>query len=203
MKTRIIIMLTLTAAFCILAVLVKTDALSAFEGSVYTILVQYSTPVLTNIMKFFTEFGSIFGIAAAVLLLLLIPSTRKPYGIPAAICAITSAVVMIVLKELIARERPSEIYWLATEGGFSFPSGHALSSTAVYVLILLIVLRKHENLSARLPVLIAAIVIPLLVGTSRIYLGVHYLGDVLGGLVVGVLIALLIDTILQRFKAFT
>jgi len=200
--TRVIIMLALAVLFCVLTALVKTNTLSGFESSVYAALSQLSSPGLTTIMTSITDLGSSFSVVAVVLMLLLIPATRKTYGVPAAISSIVGAGAIVVLKDLIERVRPPQDLWLVTESGYSFPSGHALSCTVLFVIILLIVFRKHKELNARLLILVAAIVIPLLVGTSRIYLGVHYAGDVLGGFIIGVLIALLVDTILQRFKAF-
>ncbi|HVE45288.1 MAG TPA: phosphatase PAP2 family protein [Acidimicrobiales bacterium] len=88
------------------------------------------------------------------------------------------------VKLAVNRPRPSVIDPVATAHGRSFPSGHAMSSTIVYGALLLVVLPKVAR--ARRSVVAAAVtVVLLLVGFSRLALGVHYLSDVIAGYVLG------------------
>jgi undecaprenyl-diphosphatase len=95
-------------------------------------------------------------------------------------------------KELIGRGRPDAVEVLAPFAGHSFPSGHAMSAAAVYGLLAILAwtfIRDHRLrvVGAGLPALLA-----LGVGISRIYLGAHWLSDVLAGWAAGLLLALLL-----------
>jgi len=200
LSRRVFALLLLAAAFGVVAWLVLSGILSGLESAVYAALAQLISPQMNTVMIFITSFGSAFVITAVVIVLLLVPSTRFEYGVPVAVSAIVAAILIFALKELFARPRP-DILWLVTESGYSFPSGHTMSCTALFVALLLVVFRLHSKQNARLPMLIAALVIPLLVATSRVYLGVHYTGDVLGGLILGALVALLVDTVFGQARS--
>lgn len=88
------------------------------------------------------------------------------------------------LKLAVDRPRPSFVDPVATAGGRSFPSGHAMASTVVYGALLLVVLPAVSR--SRRPLVVAgAALTVLLIGFSRLALGVHYLSDVVGGYVIG------------------
>lgn len=95
---------------------------------------------------------------------------------------IGGGIVQTAIKHWVHRSRPA----LATLSSFSFPSGHTMDATICYPL-LAIILGRVLGLSARArtQLLIASFVIIALVGLSRVYLGVHYPSDVLGGLAAG------------------
>lgn len=96
-----------------------------------------------------------------------------------------------LIKHLLARARPLDS--LVAETGFSFPSGHAAVGI-VFFYILYMTVRPHiDSLALRRTSFAAALLLPLLIGASRIYLGVHFLSDVIGGFLFGgILISLLI-----------
>lgn len=88
------------------------------------------------------------------------------------------------VKVMVDRDRPDLDPPVATAGGFSFPSGHATSSTVAYGALLLVLLPAVPR-RARPPVVAAAVALVLAIGMSRLALGVHYLSDVLGGFALG------------------
>lgn len=90
------------------------------------------------------------------------------------------------LKWLIQRERPL-LPWLTSATGFSFPSGHTLLSTVFYIFIARLIFRSFPDLPKRSLISGFLIAIPAFVGISRIYLGVHFLTDVIGGWIIGML----------------
>src|SRR5207342_3144784 len=105
-----------------------------------------------------------------------------------------------VMRRFYTHARPPSVAGLA-EGTSSFPSAHVTASTAVYC-TLAYVLWREKMLPA--PVSLAvAIVLPLLIGTSRIYLDVHWATDVIGGWVAGVLIAAVARLVYDRSPNFT
>lgn len=87
-----------------------------------------------------------------------------------------------LLKLLFARPRPNVFPPLTTETSYSFPSGHAMSAVAVYGLLALLLWRRGKRGWA----VLAGCWVPL-VALSRVYLGVHYPGDVLASLALGII----------------
>lgn len=94
--------------------------------------------------------------------------------------------INLLLKLLFSRPRPSFIDMFYQEVGFSFPSGHAMLSVLFFGVIAYLFWRPLHTARRRLAVGIAASVIALVVGISRLVLGVHFLSDVLAGWAAGI-----------------
>lgn len=91
-----------------------------------------------------------------------------------------------LIKTAVQRPRPDDVVHLISEGGFSFPSGHSITSMFVFGLLIFLVRSNVRNKTAA-NVLTAVLSIPMiLIGLSRIYLGVHYPTDVLAGWCLGI-----------------
>lgn len=99
--------------------------------------------------------------------------------------AIVSGVVESALKASLGRVRPQWTHPLATATGGSYPSGHALTS-AMACAVLLILAWPNASRATRQALAVAAAAIPLVTGFSRLYLGVHFLSDVIGGWLIAV-----------------
>lgn len=148
------------------------------------------SPGLNSLIEILTYLGSWEVITITCLLLLAFEKYRFSFGIPVSAVALASVGVNKLLKIIFTRSRPDDITHLVEEGGFSFPSGHSVSSMAVYAILIYLVQtniedRKKANLLTILLVLVA-----LFVGPTRIYLGVHFPSDVLGGWLEGIVIAM-------------
>ena len=102
----------------------------------------------------------------------------------------TGALVALILKHVIERDRPSVVPHLREVTTPSFPSGHAMLSTIVYLTLGVLLMHTMQRRAAKLYCLLWAMFMALLVGSSRIYLGVHYPTDVLAGWMAGVAWAL-------------
>jgi len=89
------------------------------------------------------------------------------------------------LKVMFGRERPPDAYRAVEALNPSFPSGHALLSAVVYLTLGAMLARSTSNHAIRAYVMTAAILVTLLVGITRVYLGVHWASDVLAGWCVG------------------
>ena len=143
-------------------------------------------------------------VVAAVLGFLLL-QRRLAYAIFVLAAAVGGMLLNMALKAGFERARPSVVPHLTEVATTSFPSGHAMLSAVVYLtlgtLLMRLVRRKREKAYC-LGVALAATV---LVGASRVYLGVHYPTDVLGGWAVGLAWALacwIVERLLERSRAF-
>lgn len=90
-----------------------------------------------------------------------------------------------VLKTIFHRGRPETVVEFMPHPSWSFPSGHALNSLVSYGFLTVLLLERIHDRRTRLAIALAAVVIVVAVGFSRLYLGVHYLSDVTGGWIAG------------------
>jgi undecaprenyl-diphosphatase len=89
------------------------------------------------------------------------------------------------LKELFQRPRPDVVPHLRDVMSLSFPSGHAMTSAAVYLTLGAMLMRISERPATKIYCMVTAMLVTALVGVTRVYLGVHYPSDVLAGWLVG------------------
>jgi undecaprenyl-diphosphatase len=101
-----------------------------------------------------------------------------------AVVLIGSALLTDIVKDLVMRQRPPDP--ITGTNGYSFPSGHTLNSTATYGLLAVIAWRSRLSLGFRRIAVAIGVVVPVLVGLSRIALGAHWPTDVLAGWLAGI-----------------
>jgi|ERR1035438_65863 undecaprenyl-diphosphatase len=104
---------------------------------------------------------------------------------------IGGAVIDLELKELFSRVRPQIIPNLIPEKSFGFPSGHSMMSTIIYLSLASLIARLQVRWRDKIYIISVAIFLSFMIGISRIYLGVHYPTDVLGGWSLGLVWAAL------------
>lgn len=145
-------------------------------------------PVLTDIILAITHIGDpvVLFLITALILLFLWMRKKSVEVIVFALAMFGGAGVVWLTKHLIARPRPLGII---IETGYSFPSGHALMSSIFFPLILYFFKRTVPAGWRRKVFLGTGILLMLIIVLSRPYIGVHYLSDVIAGLLVGVLIS--------------
>jgi undecaprenyl-diphosphatase len=97
-----------------------------------------------------------------------------------------------LLKSMFARPRPSIVPHLREVWSLSFPSGHALTSAVVYITLGVLLMRVAERRLVKWYCVTIALTATGLVGASRVFLGVHYPTDVLGGWLIGLCWALMV-----------
>ena len=123
-------------------------------------------------------------------------SRRLRLALIVAVVLIAAALFTELVKDNVARPRPA-LDPLVTASGYSFPSGHTLNSTVTYGLLALVAWRSRLPLAVRRAALVFGVTIPLLVGLSRIALGVHWPTDVLAGWLAGVAFVALAATLIR------
>lgn len=139
---------------------------------------------VTPIAKFITNFGgAIFLSIATVMLFLLIKNKKIGLSIISNIVII--AVLNQLLKRILQRPRPTE-FRIVEETGYSFPSGHSMVSMAFYGYLIYLIYRYIKNKYVKWTLITILSILICLIGISRIYLGVHYTSDVLGGFLLSI-----------------
>lgn len=179
-------------------VLKRTD----FDLAVFDFLGRHVTEEGNNVMLFFTFLGTHSFLIPANLLLIayfLFIRKRKWYSIKIPAIALSSLLLMFILKNLFNRPRP-DIPLLYEARGLSFPSGHALMSVTFYGLLIYIVHRSKGNAFLRWTLIVLLALLILVVGFTRIYLRVHYTTDVLAGFAIGFLWLVFSVWILNRLE---
>lgn len=128
---------------------------------------------------FFSAVGYQYGVVPVDVLLIAVLALlrREREGLFAGVAIIGSALLNLATKQFFARERPSLWESIAPETSYSFPSGHAMGSMTLAMVLILLAWPTRW----RWPVLVAMMVFVTMVGLSRVYLGVHYPSDILAG----------------------
>jgi len=119
------------------------------------------------------------------------------------ITAASGEVANIAMKNIFLRPRPTVVPHLRDVVSTSFPSGHAMESAIIYLTLGAMLMRLAERRLTKLYCIGMAIFVTFLVGVSRVYLGVHYPTDVIGGWIFGFLWASLCWLVSQRFEEQT
>jgi undecaprenyl-diphosphatase len=177
-----------TAAFVELASHVKSGSTQAFDESVIRWLAARHTHTLDAVMVEITALGTgtVVMMIVAVAALFLALTQHKYSALLLLISTFGGLVLNGVLKLGFNRPRPSIFVPAVNTVSSSFPSGHAMSATIVYLTVGYLAARLHERRWARWAVMISAFAVIALISFSRLYLGVHYPSDVLAGFVIGV-----------------
>lgn len=183
--------------FAFLALYIQAGYSIRFENWVYAEAVEHMNPFLTNIIRIITHLGDPIIVTSITILLVIIPKTRKKVGYPMAAAVIVSEALNLILKEIFARERPN-ILQLVNETTYSFPSGHAMINITVYTMLGIFAIKYIRSKKIKIPVIIMCIIMPLIISFSRVYLGVHYAGDVLGGMLLGFAVTVFIYALLKK-----
>ncbi len=192
-------------AFISIANMIFKEKKADFDQDAFTFLAKQVNDVNTNVMEFFTFLGThTFLIPANCILIayFLFLKKHRWYSIKVPVVAISSLLLMFLLKMFFQRDRPLTPLLRAAKG-YSFPSGHALMSITFYGLLIFIVWQniKQTWLKWTLTILLALLII--IIGSSRVYLRVHYSSDVLAGFAVGLMWLLLSLWVLNKFEVYS
>jgi membrane-associated phospholipid phosphatase len=167
---------------------IKGDELATRDSPVAAWLADHRVGWLTATMRAVTQLGSLRLIAPLVALtaLLLLVRARRPDAAALLVTAAAGASLLVVLvKLLVGRARPGVDGVLVLVDSFSFPSAHSAQAVATYGAFAYLAGHAAPRWGQRVAAWTAAALIALLVGFSRLYLGVHWLTDVLGGYALG------------------
>ena len=169
--------------FLFLSFLLITNNLNYFDSVIYEKII-YQNDYLTILFNSITEFGDAIILIMLTLLFLLVIKNNK-YGFLIAINLILSFLTGTIVKLFFLRNRPIKNV-LTDTIGTSFPSSHSLVSTAFYGLLIYFVYQKIDNKLLKTIIILALSLLILLIMYSRVYLGAHYVSDVIAGFSLGI-----------------
>ncbi|MCI9598499.1 MAG: phosphatase PAP2 family protein [Firmicutes bacterium] len=197
-KKRTIIMICGFVAFAVIAGFVAAQHTLAFDTVIRQWFYSIRSEQLTAVLKVITYMGNWQSITGLCLLLLIIPKTRTHYGIPVSSSAFFITLLNKGVKTIFKRPRPDVSLHLIEQGGYSFTSGHSITSMVVFGLLIFLV-RKYVKDRRTANMLTVLLCVPLVfIGLSRIYMGVHFPTDVLGGWCLGLAVLMIIVSIEDR-----
>ncbi|HZB83679.1 MAG TPA: bifunctional DedA family/phosphatase PAP2 family protein, partial [Rubrobacteraceae bacterium] len=167
--------------------LLNNDPLVRFDETLATTLHDRATPTLTAFFLVVTALGSLETIGVLGLVVAVIFGVRRKWlNLGTWLAALAGGLVLNeLLKELFARPRPYFKHPLVLETSYSFPSGHATMSLIFYGMLAYFCVLALRTWRARTAVVFGTSLLVLLIGFSRIYLGVHYFSDVVAGFASG------------------
>ena len=183
MKNKIIAFVLFTI-FILLGVLIKLDLLVTIDNLMYKIITIRMNDYITYFYKFITFLGStefiIFLCVFFLILFFILKKQKTGVIIPSVL--LFSTIVNSIIKILFGRSRP-DVLKLVLEESYSFPSGHTMAAVSMYGILIYIV--NKSNINKKLKIILSIIlgIIPLLVALSRVYLGAHYITDVIGAII--------------------
>lgn len=194
------LLLAVVAASVVLLIQFSATAqeiISRYDQSIATLVPALRTQALTSFFSFATFLANWQTIVVLSLATLGILIALREWlaGLLFGLVVLLEETSFFILKLVFARARPDEALSLITEESFSLPSGHALRATVVFGLLAYFIHKLLISSAAKSKVIVVYGVTVILVAASRVYLGVHYLSDVVasmlfGALMLGIFIAL-------------
>ncbi len=173
--------------FALLATsIVNNTGLVQFDQNVELAVHSWATPAVTPVALFFSLLGfQILWVVVGVVTIFLAVRRQWLHLTTWVIAWAGEELLNQLLKQIFARPRPELPNPLLNAANYSFPSGHAMSSAVMYGLLAFFILLGIRNRAGRIALIVATVALVLLIGASRIYLGVHYFSDVVAGYAVG------------------
>lgn len=170
-------------AFISIALSISDNQIHRFDDVLINWIQGMESPGMTRWMQFFTWIGSgrqvvIITILVMLVLYLYLGHRRELLFLTSVL--VGSTVLNALLKVVFGRARPT-IHRIIEVSGYSFPSGHSMASFSLYGGLAFLIWKHIPSFTGRVFMMVASAVFILTIGMSRIYLGVHYPSDVVGG----------------------
>ena len=202
-KTKNIIKWILCVITAILAIVVtinvKNGRILELDLNIYKFFSEnIINDKLTPIVKVITHIGGAkIVFVLTVLAIILIKGLKNKLFLLTGI--VGTAGLNVVLKHIVQRERPN-INRLIPEKGYSFPSGHSMMSMAFYGMLIFLIFKYVKNTALKWTLIVILTILLSTIGITRIYLGVHYPSDVIGGFLVSLTYLFILTEIYNKVK---
>lgn len=151
----------------------------------------------TPIAKAITNIGGTVGVITITIILLIFIRNKK-IGLSMVINLVLATGLNVILKDILQRPRPTE-YRIVDASGYSFPSGHSMVNMTFYGFLIYLIYKNVKNKYLKWGLIVFLTALTLLIGISRIYLGVHYTSDVLAGFLIGISYLIIYTSAISKF----
>ena len=188
------------AIFILVAYFAATRDVLAFDSVLCESIYAMRSAGLTAFFTAVTYLGNWQTVTSVCVVLLIVPRTRLVSGVPASVAAILATLTQKALKLSFHRARPDLSLHLISQGGYSFPSGHSFTVLIFYGMLIWLSRKHLKNRTAANLITALLSCLILLIGFSRIYLGVHFPTDVLGGWSLGICLLMILISGLQAME---
>jgi undecaprenyl-diphosphatase len=188
--------------FIAMSLLVKAEYMVNFDKLLISFIQGMETARLTSAMKFFTYIGTLRFISILTILIFFFLFYGLKHRLEILILlavVFCTPILNRLLKLYFHRARP-DFHRLIEIGGYSFPSGHAMNAFSFYSILAFLLWRHAPSRLARTAVILVSTFMVLAIGTSRIYLGVHYPSDIVGGFLASGFWVAAVIWFFQRYK---
>lgn len=194
-KNKLLIVLII--AFIALSLFMINDKLVYIDKEIFTFLFLYLSDNFVYQFEFISNIMSVWSVLFLCIILFVIMYKKKKINdfLFLSVNVLSSIVIIRVFKIIFQRPRP--LWPLIEETGYSYPSGHTITATCFYGSLIVLV-NKYFKGKLKVFANIFLVVMILLTGLSRIYLGVHYLSDVIAGYILGTIILLIVYKMFNR-----
>ena len=179
-----IIALSLLLEFMFIAIDVRGNRFAEFDEKCINFALSIRTDWLTVIFRIITNLVNPIVIGIVGFCILIFAKNRRIFSFQLFLNMGIVAILNLVFKYFFVRNRPDEIFHLVSETGYSFPSGHAMFAVTFYGFLIYMLWNSKRKKPTKIGLTIVGIILVLLISFSRIYLGVHYASDVIGGMCV-------------------
>ena len=157
------------------------NIINTIDNKIYETIIKMLNPCMTGVMTFISFLGSAITLITLSVAFIFLVKNKK-YSKLIILNLIVVFILNRILKWMIARPRPERLR-LVFEDGYSFPSGHSMVAFGFYGFLIYLIYKNFENKKIKYPLIVFFSLILLFIGISRIYLGVHYVTDVIGGFI--------------------
>lgn len=182
-KKTIILFISLIL-FIFLTYNIFNNKIAFIDSYIEGIILSIRNDKLTDVMTIITNISSAYALIVITVLLLILIKNKK-ISILITFNLIFSFLTSQLIKIILRRDRPVDIS-LVNAVGFSYPSGHSMVSMAYFGFIAYLVYKYIDNTIVKVILIITLFISIIAIGFSRIYLGVHYFSDVLGGFLLSI-----------------
>lgn len=172
--------------FALIASQVMANPVNTFDETLRHQIYQCRNPLLNAVFITITYMGNWQTITLLAVVLLFLPRTRREIGVPFAVISLSSTVAYKLVKEFFQRPRPELDVRLIPQGGYSFPSGHSMNCMVCFGILIYLIQRYCPNRKAANILTVVLLLLIGAIGFSRVYVGVHFPTDVLGGWTLGI-----------------
>jgi len=170
--------------FVILTYTVFNKKINILDTTVESFILGIRNNSFTNIMVIITNISSAYALLV-ISIILLVVIKKKHIPISIFINLLSVFLVSQLAKVIIQRPRPNGIN-LVDATGYSYPSGHSMVSMAYFGFVTYLIYKNINNKLLKTFLIILSFIIIVLIGFSRVYLGVHYISDVIGGFLLSI-----------------